>query len=837
MKLTWHKKMKAIAFACFLLVSGSSFSQTVTYQNIEVLDTAETRLLKVDQELKLDYLKNTVAPESRPVGVNPFGVIQLLDPSAIQVYRVQNPLDIATIDAATNSIIHTASGAKYVVQNDSIAGYTNDNIVAVPLNNGKFAILQTRGGGFYIEDFGAIPNDGIDDSEEIQMCIDAVIKLKLTTSKVNAGPGTFNLETGVVIARYKADPVPNKSKYLDVTLTLSGSIPVYDNNPSIGSTTVFQLNPSSFTLAVQKGRNCLIENIFFIGSATVYQNFTPKQLIENSKDDWTTNVGIRGNLNSPDCAIAIDPFVASVAPANRYPGHEHRYNSYNSGGTSMLTIRGCGFRYHHIGIANNPSTGVQNGDNIRAEHCRAANLHTFWASGQTQARANSIDNVYSVFVNRFVDCNSIGTQVGTPPSVTNCNLAGITKEFVYMTQTGRSTARFSNNYMESLFAIGTINANSVSFHQCHIKFIMPDNTYGVLQPAYHLAGGTVVSFVDCGLEYYSSSSAVRPPFRFLTRGVHFSGGDIQGGMVLNGATTSSELEQVQFKNVKLLNANGEVGMPIIGGQFDRMNYRYMEGGQTFKINADGWHIFENKGTLYNHKRIEKFNAYFDNSKRKIHLVPLTPNATLPGQFQLGDNLLAHPLANGGGIINDTLVLNMGNNTSYKSGFGYVSDIRNDTIEVSGVPYGFREGSLAVDIVHYPVFIGPMWGDLEAGSNVVTNVRVPSAVSLKKLVGKKVYGKGILNGTYVTAVDDIGAKIYLSTDATLTLAHEYIYNAKFEQTVYRKSTQWPPVGTGVPYIKGSRIILENILPTIYGYFTTDGGINNVSPPLSFGVLTY
>ena len=141
---------------------GQVNAQPTPIQNLEVI-----------QSSKLNFLNNVNAPTFRPIGVDAQGLIGL-NTSFNQVVAVNSKSDIVTLNVPENTHVFTNSGAKYIVFNSSALNnkynqlYPVDGNVIIAMNNLKFAFLQPRDGGFYIEDFGAIPNDNLDDSDAIQ---------------------------------------------------------------------------------------------------------------------------------------------------------------------------------------------------------------------------------------------------------------------------------------------------------------------------------------------------------------------------------------------------------------------------------------------------------------------------------------------------------------------------------------------------------------------------------------------------------------------------------------------------------------------------------------------
>ena len=233
-------------------------------------------------------------------------------------YEVTSKTAIDTMNLPVDAkVTIIPSCAIYIVRNDSISDWASDGSLQIKTKNGNYAILQPRDRGYYIEDFGAIPNDALGDSKAIQNAVDAVIavssKLKLNqSSQLNAGAGIFTIDTGIVIANPKSD-----GEYNDITFTLSGSISCYANGASAnGSVTEFHMTDSTFCIAVQKGRQVVIENIVFYGWAD-YTYLGMPTLVTLKDEDWGAARKARTNQYAPSCAIAIDPFHKNMSTTNQ----------------------------------------------------------------------------------------------------------------------------------------------------------------------------------------------------------------------------------------------------------------------------------------------------------------------------------------------------------------------------------------------------------------------------------------------------------------------------------------------------------------------------------------
>ncbi|PCI93226.1 MAG: hypothetical protein COB15_16770 [Flavobacteriales bacterium] len=808
--------MKNLLLSALLTSVGLTFffnstnAQVTPFQNIDVQNKTTTKKAVVKNKLRTKYLEDPTVTHTRPIGVNSNGKVQILDPFTIQIYKIDIANTILTMDVAVNSQILTNSGGIYMVQDDPLPNYPIDNCVVVPTLNGKYAILQPRDKGYYIEDFGAIPNDGLDDSQAIQKAINATINSPVT-SQLNAGAGQFDLDTGVVATN------PNGNNFTFLTLTISGNIPVYSPNQTYGSVTVFNLrDTSSFCLAIQKARNSVIENIVFQGPTTYQQS--PTAILEGDDAYWGNKASI--NRNSPSCAIAIDPFFHTTSTANRYQKFQDYYTNTDRGGSSMLTIKGCSFVTNYIAIANNPSSGVLNGDNIRAENCHVKRCHTFWACGETQSRSNSIDNIYGLWLHTFVSGYLIGVQAGTLPTVTNVNLSGFTKQVLNVNSLF-TPVRVSKSYFESIWSLGHANANNVSFDQCQIKFRRPSNE--MFAPPYHLFAPQQCTFRDCSIEYFDNCKT-KAPIMFRTNGLLISGGWIEGGVIVSNGYTNrggDEIHNVRFENTRS-KCLGYIGINNFGTPINNTKGILM-GQEEISLNYVPVKFINNSNYNYNLYGVE--NAFIDiDSINKKAIIQVSDT----GRYQVGDNLFTNVF-----VYPDSSDM-LGSRS--RSPLGFVSEIRKDTIIVNSVPHGFSEGIAPIYVASFPIFIQPVWGDFTSGSNIITNV----ITNQYPTVGLKIFNSAIPYGAYVKAINTTNNTITLSTNAIQTKPFDLIRNAPYKQEVEVSKNNWPlPNGVTTPFIKGATVRFTDpeALDSNFGWICVKGGINGTANTPVFKAVTW
>lgn len=528
-----------------------------------------------------------------------------------------------------------------------------------------------------IVEFGAIPNDSHDDSEAIQKTIDFAINSK-KSSRVFCPPGVYVLNKGLVISR-----ILENGEYGFVTLTIGGDVATYAKDQSIGKVVVFQMKRPTFGLALQSARNCVIENIVFEGCAKFSNE--RKEIINMDTGNIEKKYNIINNTFSPSCAVVIDPFHKNILASDRYKDCENKYTNLSTGGSSMVLIKGCSFIQHYISIANNPSSNVQNGDNIRAENCHVSTCHTFWSAGQTQSRGNSIENVYALFLHTFVSGTQIGSGIGTPPTVSNVNLAGFCKQ-VFDIHTGFSGLNVNRSYFESVWSLGLSRGLSTSFDQCQFSFVTPNQD--IFMPPFQLYTTNTTSFRDCNIQYFDNCNSPMP-FIFRSRELLISGGSVEGGVVVADGITNAggdDLHKVTLQSV-FIKCKGKVaGKKSSEKPTTNIKNEIIMGGETL-ISSDG-DILVNHGTTYILESLENSKLTVDNKSKTASF-----NSSDARKYRMGDNLFS----------DRTLTYQMEkSNFEIRPFIGFVTAISENKVTISGIPLGFKDGNASIYRVDFPI---------------------------------------------------------------------------------------------------------------------------------------
>ncbi len=179
-------------------------------------------------------------------------------------------------------------------------------------------------------------------------------------------------------------------------------------------------------------------------------------------DDYTQylGAGIRGGpsiVNSPYCAIAIDPLIKASPIDGGYPGLTYA----NSFGSNQVIIDNVQWQYFFVGLGLSTSGAVaENGSGVLLRNCGGGFCDTHFAIGQSQSRLFVIENSPGFGGCRQIfDGRNYGNEQGCPPSrITGMNY-GFTYRVFNVPQPFGSTD-FDKCYGESFRSFGNFGTGS-----------------------------------------------------------------------------------------------------------------------------------------------------------------------------------------------------------------------------------------------------------------------------------------------------------------------------------------------------------------------------------------
>lgn len=601
----------------------------------------------------------------------------------------------------------------------------------------------------YAEWFGAIPDDGIDDSFAFQKAIDFCIR-NGRSARLKCGGGVFNVKNLVI-----ADYASGNARY--VSFSLEGVAPAYDASSIAARMTEFSsTDPQAFTIAIQHGANVTIRNISFRGMMGGPSGID--QCIQWKDSDWNHQGTIRDNINSPHAAIVIDPFTADIPAANRYPGALSYYSNTVRTGSSSVNIEGCAFQRYIVAIMVSPNPSTTNADNIVFNTGVQSANKIFWASGQRQSRDNQIHNLYSLGgTNLLLDGKGFGQQTGTLPSVANASIAGITK-YLYNADVNFGSIKFSNSYMEGLWSFGRSGGGfPVVFENCDINL----NYDATLQSPVLAEGGPVL-FRGGYLTRFDNTYA--NGFIFANRYVSFDGTTIQGGVPINYFPGNDAYGNLGLDNV--FYDNTEYGSTLRKGVYYSEAQQWLQGFVIPEMLMKGslGMTYSMEDAYFESNLLEKKPIQFNASGLKAWFLSSNPKMYSVGNFLVTNTPVDY--------ANDIY-------TSSRTGLGWVSAIRKDTIEISYPPFGLKPGyAYDINAARIKRFFPRMLGTVTAGSNIVSKLVIAQGMGLP-LPGSYIKGTGIPANTRVVSATP--EKLVLSQPATANADLVEFYDARIRAT--------------------------------------------------------
>lgn len=230
---------------------------------------------------------------------------------------------------------------------------------------------------------------------------------------------------------------------------------------------------------IQGARAHYYEGINFIsyGNWHLYNQFLEGYnfLYESDKSQWIGE-GVRTNPSSPQCVVAVDPFIPDYPLGdinNCYPGYEHYYGNkdgYEDGwnlptGSSQIVWKHCAFQGGYIGLTVSPPGAgpggidlVQNAENFLWDHCFWQYNTIHFSQGQSQSRQNEMRSpkMFGSYICIDMDHCGPGGNAGQIPIMTGAPNLGACR-YVFNISPTSQTAEFSNIYFEATLSLGKLS--------------------------------------------------------------------------------------------------------------------------------------------------------------------------------------------------------------------------------------------------------------------------------------------------------------------------------------------------------------------------------------------
>lgn len=329
-------------------------------------------------------------------------------------------------------------------------------------------------GDINVKWFGAKGDNTTDDTTAIQRAVNvAVAEASENTDGRLSGtvlfpPGKYKLTAAIVIAgtRYASG---GDTLYQYVSLHLKGISAPFQFG--FNGASIYQSTATQAAFLVQAARTVVFENLSLLGRNVWTAPADPLQYWD---DEWSGTPWIgnssRDNRYSPHAGIVVDPFHATVASGDQYPGLSAYYvNTTAGGGSSIVRVIGCFFENFVVGLAVSTNGTTQNAENVPIADTSFLSCKVALAIGQDQSRNVTLHGCAIAGARDAINLQAYGEGNGTPPLVFGGNIGNVRN--VIVTAASGSNAIFSGTYMgESIMCVGHFSGARAVFHKCEFGF-------------------------------------------------------------------------------------------------------------------------------------------------------------------------------------------------------------------------------------------------------------------------------------------------------------------------------------------------------------------------------
>ncbi len=419
-----------------------------------------------------------------------------------RLYAINNLSEIYGSTYATNSIFtRRSTGARYLVQSDSVAGYTVDSVAVIPTGS-NYAVLQSESGNYDVKWFGAIGDSTTDDRAALQKAVDFP----------NAKTITFSKGTYTVASSTTAIDVPL------VGISINGMTNkrfVFDNGAKI-------------RISDDMNYDTNLQWLFFICG--------------NSSDLVFDGINIDGNIDNTSGAADGDHINALKIDAR--PG-----NSVEN--ITFLNTK----------IANSGSM-ILSGKNIKVDNftfIRGSKGLAISPLASDSLTTYNLSNIHIDFTDSdFIDYTDLGNHAGISISSSsgtleyNVNMNNVS----LINVPGNKTQTYANVKINNMYMRGPdtcqvaawkfADAKSIQLNNFEIQNYMGENTALLFQDVDLIQANNII------LDSCSSSSSAAT--------MNFSGGveqaDFNSVYLLNGTNTGRGILVASNVNIKNLYIDG-----------------------------------------------------------------------------------------------------------------------------------------------------------------------------------------------------------------------------------------------------------------------------------------
>lgn len=646
--------------------------------------------------------------------------------------------------------------ATYVVSNDSTTNIiVNSSNAVLSTANGKYAKLQPKNGYIDVVDFGAIPNDIVEDDTEINAAIQ--YSMYANFFKVGHSKNGNYITDDPVFLIYQKD---FDGEFDFFSFELIGTIPNYGVSGNTDGVVYDHNNSNLPCIIIQKARHVTIKNISLLGGLP---SVSEAELVtQRIPSDRTT---FRTSRYSPHAGICVDPFddVVGVSFGQRYPGLESWYTPTSDGGSSHINVEGGAIRGFVVGFMHNPSRDIQNGDNVKFFNATIERCFSGFATGQGQSKGNVFRDIYSPGnINILIDCTNFGRGEGAPPFVSDCNIAGSIGRVVEAQTINTSFLHIRSTFMESVHEIGSSSINTL-IENCRFSLMQHESRNVPGQNYIWKQTTNQAVFKSCDIVYYSNGT-YQYPLNFIEQSTgkikledcYFDSGEILGTLFNSpiGTSTQHYISDLTIEDCQRRTASSTISMNKPSRSFD----------ENLSISND-----------YSYDLVR----YGLSSP-----MPTTSNPNTSPTITINISSAQSKI-----VVGDILVMRAsGPQTGYGMLLGQAKTVNASNVIIRGVPWSYMDQRAISDTLNIYVLrakksMDRVFGDLTNNNDTIKNVYNIDAISVGDYITTPSGNLPDVSGSRTRVIEkgDTWIRTYLDAQGTETKALLYSKDYKKKRT--------------------------------------------------------
>lgn len=366
------------------------------------------------------------------------------------------------------------------------------------LGSGNISIGGVPVSFLNVQDYGAVGDGSTDDYAAIQDCINTAVTTGVRTVFFPKTSAYYKItQPLIVIAGGTGAPVASF-----VTLNLLGESYWWQAAAGTEIRCTFR---DSFCIGIQRGKGCIVQGLKITGIFTPPSTSNRFTFFNKTFNNFVSD----GSIDYPTAVysgIVVDPFTATVAPANEYPGLSSYYTLGGStSGSTGVSIRDCFIDRFVVAIANSINGQMRNAELLDIQRVYFGDYgHKVCVVGtQAQEKVNLINlcaswgSTFCFFDSKNYGAASGGTESGNW-NISNINVAGAMVKCFAVTSGGWFPTFVQGFYAESMASVGEFTSQAGGMEDCMFDFEYPSSC-GMQEL---LVSSVGTNFNKCTFRYY-----------------------------------------------------------------------------------------------------------------------------------------------------------------------------------------------------------------------------------------------------------------------------------------------------------------------------------------------